>query len=179
MDLTDENVEKWFNAYFEQVNNSQGPIERAVNLRKYFTPDFMFHMYTPPPFFQSPLSRDKFLMLFVHPGLYEAFKLGHYVIDLKRMRVVVQFEIQFVDEVSGESFPSKQCSAHYWLELDGNKDLRIKEIKYWTESSVPDEATPLQKLWIERRVKALADFAEAFLDGRPVGENAAGPPEKK
>jgi len=37
----------------------------------------------------------------------------------------------------------------------------------------------LQKLWIERRVKALADFAEAFLDGRPVGENAAGPSEKK
>ena len=169
MDLTDENVEKWFNAYFEQVNKSQGPIERVVNLRKYFTPDFMFHMYTPPPFFQSPLSRDKFLMLFVHPGLYEAFKLCHYVIDLKRMRAVVQFEIQFVDEISGESFPPKQCSAHYRLELDENKDLKIKEIKYWTESGASGEATALPKLWIERRVEALTDFAEGFLDGRPAG----------
>ena len=167
MDLTDENVEKWFNAYFEQVNKSQGPIERVVNLRKYFTRDFMFHMYTPPPFFQSPLSRDKFLMLFVHPGLYEAFKLCHYVIDLKRMRAVVQFEIQFVDEISGESFPPKQCSAHYRLELDENKDLKIKEIKYWTESGAPGEVTALPKLWIERRGKALTDFAEGFLDGRP------------
>jgi hypothetical protein len=83
------------------------------------------------------------------------------------------------DEASRESFPSKQCSAHYRLELDGNKDLKIKEIEYWTESSVPDETSPLQKLWIERRVKALADFAEAFLDGRPVGENAASPSENK
>ena len=181
MDLTDENVEKWFNAYFEQVNKSQGPIERVVNLRKYFTPDFMFHMYTPPPFFQSPLSRDKFLMLFVHPGLHEAFKLCHYVIDLKRMRAVVQFEIQFVDEVSGESFPPKQCSAHYRLELDENKDLKIREIKYWTESSAPGETTTLPKLWIERRVEALTDFAEGFLDGRPVGgaKSEAGASEKK
>ena len=83
------------------------------------------------------------------------------------------------DEASRESFPSKQCNAHYRLELDGNKDLKIKEIKCWTQSSVPDETTPLQKPWIERRVKALADFAEAFLDERPVGENAAGPSEKK
>lgn len=168
MDMTDENVEKWFNAYFEQVNRSQGALERAVNLRKYFAPDFMFHMYTPPAFFQSPLSRDKFLMLFVHPGLHEAFRLGHYVIDLKRMRVVVQFEIQFVDEISGESYHPKQCSAHYRLELDENADLRIKEIKYWTESGDPDESAPMQKLWIERRMKALTDFAEGFLDGRPI-----------
>jgi hypothetical protein len=169
MDLTDENVAKWFDAYFEEVNNSQGPIEQAVNLRKYFTPDFMFHMYTAPPFFQSPLSRDKFLMLFVHPGLHESFRLGNYVIDLNRMRVVVQFEIQFADDVSGESFAPKQCSAHYWLELDENRDLKIKEIKYWTETSASDEAMPLQKVWIERRTKALTDFAEGFLDGRPVG----------
>jgi hypothetical protein len=120
-------------------------------------------------------------MLFVHPGLYEAFRLCHYVIDLKRMRAVVQFEIQFVDEASGESFPSKQCSAHYQLELDENKDLKIREIKYWTESSAPGETTTLPKLWIERRVEALTDFAEGFLDGRPVGgaKSEAGASEKK
>ena len=58
MELTDENVEKLFNAYFEQVNKNQGPIERVVNLRKYFTPDFMFHMYTPPSFFKFPFPRN-------------------------------------------------------------------------------------------------------------------------
>jgi len=181
MDWTDENVGKWFNAYFEQVNKSQGPIERVVNLRKYFTSDFMFHMYTPPPFFQSPLSRDKFLLLFVHPGLHEAFRLCHYVIDLKRMRAVVQFEIQFTDEASGESFPPKQCSAHYRLELNEKKDLKIKEIKYWTESGAPGESTGLPKLWIERRLEAMTEFVEGFLDGRPVGssEDKPGPSEKE
>jgi len=127
------------------------------------------------------LSRDKFLMLFVHPGLHEAFKLGHYVIDLKRMRAVVQFEIQFVDEASGESFPRKQCSAHYRLELDEHKDLKIKEIMYWTETGSPGETTALPKLWMERRAEALTDFAESFLGGRPVGgaESGAGPSEKE
>jgi len=58
------------------------------------------------------------------------------------------------------------CEAY---ELDGNNDLKIKEIKYWTEWGASDRMTPVQKLWMERRAKALAYFAEGFLDGRPIG----------
>ncbi len=167
MELSRENMEKWFDAYFEQVNGSQGSIERAVNLKKYFTPDFQFWMYTPPPFFQPPLSREKFLMLFVHPGLHEAFRLGYYVIDVDRLMAVVKFEIQFVHEASGVSFPPKQCSAHYHFALDENKDLKIKAIEYWTQSSSPGEMDPMYKLWSECREKALTDMAMDYFRTRP------------
>ena len=123
MEVNYENISGWFDAYFEDVNKNQGPLEVVVNLKKYFTSDFEFMMYTAPSFFKPPLSREELLMLFVHPGLHEKLTPQHYVVDVKQMIVVVQFQLQFTDEPSGKAFPTKQASAHYHLILDENRKL--------------------------------------------------------
>jgi len=164
MEVNYENILGWFDAYFEDVNKNQGPLEVVVNLKKYFTSDFEFMMYTAPSFFKPPLSREELLMLFVHPGLHEKLTPQHYVVDVKQMIVVVQFQLQFTDEPSGKAFPTKQASAHYHLILDENKDLMIKKIQYWTESSPPDVMAPMYALWTEYKEKALTDLAVDFIN---------------
>jgi hypothetical protein len=164
MDLTYESLSKWLDVYFEDVNKSQGAIERVVNLKKYFSPDFEFWMYTAPPFVHPPLSREELLMLFIHPGLHEGLVPQYYVIDVKRMIAVVQFEIRFVDEISGTTFPPKQASAHYHLVLDEKGDLKIKKIQYWTQSSPADVMAPMYKAWNDYKEKALADLAMKYIN---------------
>ena len=167
MEVTYENILGWFDTYFEDANKNQGPLETVVNLKKYFTSDFEFWMYTAPPFFKPPLSREGLLMLFVHPGLHEALRPQHYVVDVKQLMVVVQFELQFTDERSGKAWPPKQASAHYHLVFDENKDLKIKKIQYWTQSSPPDVTAPMYELWTEYKQKALTDLAINFINSRP------------
>ena len=167
MEVTYENILGWFDTYFEDCNKNQGPPEMVVNLKKYFTPDFEFMMYTAPPFFTPPLSREELLMLFVHPGLHEALRPQYYVVDVKRMIVVVQFELQFTDEPSGKEWQPLQASAHYHLIIDENEDLKIKKIQYWTESSPPDVTAPRYAVWAEYKEKALTDLAMDFIRKGP------------
>ena len=76
-------------------------------------------------------------------------------IDLKKMIVVVQFQLQFNDEPSGKVWPAWQASAHYYLKLDENKDLKIKKIKYFTERHDPEDAAGLMEIWHRYREEAL------------------------
>jgi hypothetical protein len=163
MEITYENVANWLDVYFDEVNRNQGPLEVAVKSKKYFSEDFEFRMYTAPGFVNAPLSRERFLILFVHPGLHERLTPQYYVIDLKQMIVVVQFEIQFTDEISGTTWPPRQASAHYDLVLDTNNDLKIRKIRYWTESSAPEETAPMTRLWTEYRENALMDMAADYI----------------
>ncbi len=167
MEVTYEKVTAWFDRYFEDVNTNQGPLETIPNLKKYFTPDFEFMMYTAPPFFTPPLSREELLMLFLHPGLHEALTPQYYVVDVKRMIVVVQFEIGFTEKPSGKVWPALQASAHYHLILDENKDLKIKKIQYWTENAPPEDFESLFKVWNDTKEKALMDLAMDFIKTKP------------
>jgi hypothetical protein len=167
VELTYEKATKWFDAYFEDVNKNQGSLEVVPNLKKHFTADFEFWMYTGRASMKRPLYRDGLLMLFVHPGLHEALKPNYYVVDVKRMIVVVQFEIRFVDQLSQKEWPPKQASAHYHLVFDENQDLKIKKIQYWTESSSPDVFVSMYNAWDEYREKALRDLAIDFINSKP------------
>ena len=82
MNPTYENIGTWLDTYFEDVNRQQGPIETIPNLRKYFTTDFEFWMYTGRASLKRPLSLDGLLVLFVHPGLHEGLVPQYYVIDV-------------------------------------------------------------------------------------------------
>jgi hypothetical protein len=86
-----------------------------------------------------------------------------YVIDLKRLIVVVQFELRFTDQTSGTAWPPKQASAHYHLVPDKDNELKIKKIQYWTESSPPDIMAPMYKLWNEYKDKALVELATNYI----------------
>jgi hypothetical protein len=164
MEVTYENILSWFDTYFEDANKNQGPLETVPNLKKYFTADFEFMMYTAPPFFTPPLSREGLLMLFVHPGLHEALRPQYYVVDVKQMIVVVQFELQFTDEPSGKEWPPLQASAHYHLILDENKNLKIKKIQYWTESAPPEDFESLFNVWNGAKDKALMEHAIEYIN---------------
>jgi hypothetical protein len=161
MEFTHETAGAWLDSYFAACNKNQGPIETVVNLRQYFTDDFEFWMYTPPAFVAVPLSREGLLMTFVHPGLHEALIPKYYVIDVRSLIAVVQFEIQFSDELTGKTWPPLQASAHYHLVLDEDKDLKIKLIKYWTQSSTVD-LQDLFDLWLRCKQKALEGLATRY-----------------
>jgi len=166
MDVTHENVTKWLDEYFEFCNSSQGTVDDVADLARYFADDFEFWMFTPPPFFTPPLSRSEFLMLFVHPGLYEAIRPQHYVIDTKAMMVVVKFEFEFVDETSGRTWPPLFASAHYQLAPGGEKELQIKRIDYWTQTT-SDDRSDLFEVWIARRQNALEESAALRWEAPP------------
>jgi hypothetical protein len=112
---------------------------------------------------ERPMSREALLMTMVHPGLHEELAPREYIVDVKRMVVVVQFQLQFNDEPSGKVWPSRQASAHYHFMLDENKNLKIKKIQYWTEVGPPDEGPPMMELWRNYRDKALGDMAINWL----------------
>lgn len=162
MEITHESLVKWFKDYFSDVDRNQGRIETIRNLKKYFTSDLEFVMYTPPASSTTtPRSRDSLLMSFVHPGLQESLTPRYYVVDLKEMRVVVQFEIVFSDQPSGKKWPPIQASAHYHLRADEEEGLKIDRIHYWTEPIPAD----MMEVWAERRREALTAHALAYITG--------------
>ena len=162
-----ESIAKWLDVYFEDVNKQQGPIETVPNLKKYFAPDLQFCMYTGRLSLEGPLSRDRLLISFIHPGLHEEIVPQYYAIDERRMIAVVQFEVCFVDEISGKTWPPKQASAHYHLAVEENGELKIKKIQYWTETFPPDIFESLYAGWDSYKNKALADMAVNYLANQP------------
>ncbi len=164
MGLTYESVLKWFDLYFEDIRKNQGDLETVPNLKKYFASDLELMMYTapsPPP--RKAMSRDALLMSFVHPGLHEDLLPRYYVVDVKQMLVVVQFEIRFSDKPSGKIWSPLQASAHYHLTVDENQDLKIRRIHYWTEA-LPED---LFEFWAKRRDEALTRHAMSYINTKP------------
>jgi hypothetical protein len=163
IELTYEMISKWFDIYFEQVRKNQGDLETVPNLRKYFASDFEFIMNTAPS--QSPgkpMSRDALLMSFVHPGLHEDILPRYYVIDIRKMIVVVQFEIRFSDEPSGKNWAPIQASAHYRLTVDEHRNLAIRKIEYWT-GALPED---IFEVWAQRRDQALTKCAMEYIKAK-------------
>ena len=159
MELTYDNIAKWFDAYYDAFNKNAGPLKTVPNMERYFAPDLEFWPYNMPDT-KQPSSREELLMTMVHPGLHEELTPLEYVIDLKRMVVVVRFQLQFNDEPSGRVWPARQASCHYHLTLDENEELRIKKIVYFTECTSPDDAASqaeMMALWKKYREQALAE----------------------
>jgi hypothetical protein len=159
MELTYDNIVKWFDAYFQAFNKNAGPLETVPNMEKFFAPDLQFWPYNMANT-KQPLSREELLMTMVHPGLQEELTPREYIVDLKRMVVVVQFQLQFTDEPSGRVWPAKQASTHYHITLDENKELKIKKIVYFMERRSPGEEasqTELMELWKKYREQALSE----------------------
>jgi hypothetical protein len=166
MKHTREQIAGWLDKYFEAANDKQGPVESVVELRRYFSDDFQFWMYTPPPFLTPPLSRDELLMTFVHPGIHEKLTPKYYVIDLESMVAVVQFELCFTHKESGRSWRSLQASAHYHLRVDADGEIQIGKIQYWTESHrAGDDFDSLFELWNRDTEEALLHFGTKYIRG--------------
>lgn len=159
MEISYENIVKWFDAYFRDFNKSAGPLKTVPNMEKHFAPDLEFWPYNMSGT-TKPLSREGLLRTMVHPGLHEELTPREYVIDLNRLVVVVHFQLQFTDQPSGRVWPAKQASAHYHLVLDKNKELKIKKIVYFTERAAPEEAKgqeEMMALWAKYRDKELKE----------------------
>ena len=163
MEWTYDEIAKWFEGYFEAVCKYQGNLETVPNLKKYFAADLELIMYTAP---SSPpavsMSLDELLISFVHPGLQEDIAPQYFAIDLRKMIVAVQFKIRFMDKPTGTKWPSIQASAHYHLEVDESRNLKIARIYYWTEK-LPED---LFGYWASHREKALRQCALSFINSK-------------
>ena len=159
MELTYENVVKWFDDYYEAFNRNAGPLKTVPNMEKYFAPELEFWPYNMPKTTQ-PSSREDLLRTMIHPGLHEELTPREYVVDLSRLVVVVRFMLQFNDEPSGKVWPGKEASCHYHLKQDENGDLKITKIVYFTERASDDEAAgqaEMMELWHKYREQAMAE----------------------
>jgi hypothetical protein len=154
MEITYNNIVKWFDAYFEAFNKKAGPLKTVAEMKKYFTPDLEFWAYNQPG--DRPSSVNALLLSMVHPGLHEQLTPLEYVVDLKQMIVVVQFQVQFSDQPSGQVWPPKQTSTHYFLVQDEKKELKIKKIVYFMENR-PAKESGYKELWAKYREQALAE----------------------
>jgi hypothetical protein len=159
MEWTYEKIAKWFDAYYDAFDSNAGPLETVPNMEKYFTADLEFWPYNMPGT-TAPSSREQLLMTMIHPGLHEELTPKEYVIDLKRMVVVVLFQLRFNDEPSGRVWPAKLASCHYHLTTDKNDNLKIKKIVYFTERASEDEAEAqkeMMQIWHKYREQALKE----------------------
>ena len=164
--ISREEISNWLDGYFADANGKQGAVESVAGLRKYFSDDFAFWMYTPPSSLTPPLSRDELLMTFVHPGLHEKLSPKYYAIDVSSMVAVVQFELCFTHQESGKTWRPLQASAHYHFTLDDSGAMKIAKILYWTESHHPgDDFDSLFELWNRQKEEALHEFATKRLRG--------------
>ena len=158
MEITYDNLVKWFDEYFAAFNKNAGPLETVPNMEKYFAPELEFWPYNMPDTTQ-PSSREDLLRTMIHPCLHEELTPKEYFIDLKRLVVVVKFQLQFNDEPSGKVWPAKLASCHYYLKQDENGELKITKIVYFTERASPDDAeaqAEMMALWHKYREQALA-----------------------
>ena len=162
MEINYKNVTQWFDAYFKAFNENSGLLETVPNMQKYFAPELEFWPYN-MAVAERPSSREELLMTMVHPGLHEELTPREYIVDLDRMVVVVQFQLQFNDENTGKVWPAKQASAHYHLTTDENNDLKIKKIVYFTEAGQPGESGPMMEIWKNYREKALIGLANGWI----------------
>lgn len=161
MEVTYENVLKWFKNYFDDICQYQGDLNTVPKLKKFFASELEVTMYSIPssqP--RKPMNRDALLMSFVHPGLQEDLIPRYYAIDVKQLIVFVHFEIRFSDKPSGKIWEPLQASAHYHLTVDENKDLKILKINYWTEP-LPED---LFEFWSKHRDEALKDYAMGYIN---------------
>ena len=159
MELTYDNIAKWFDEYYQAFNTCTGPLESPSRMERYFAPELEFWPYNMPGTTQ-PSSREDLLKTMIRPGLHEELTPQEYAIDLQRMVVVVRFQLQFNDEPSGRVWPPKLASCHYHLKQDDNGDLKITKIVYFTERAAPEEAeaqAEMMALWHKYRGQALAD----------------------
>jgi hypothetical protein len=168
MEITYENITGWFDDYFKAFNKNSGPIETVPNMQRFFTPDLEFWAYNMAGA-ERPSSREQLLMTMVHPGLHEELTPREYVVDLKRLVIVVQFQLQFNDAPSGKVWPAKQASAHYHMVLDKDNNLKIKKIVYFTEAGLPGESAPMMEIWRKYREQALVGLANNWIDKKAQG----------
>lgn len=137
MEFTHDNVQKWFDIYFAEFNMCNGDPEKVPNMEKYFSEDLQFISYMLNV--KRPDDRNGLLNTMVHPGLLEELKPEDVIIDEKNKAVAVILRVQFREESTGTVFPAKHNCAVYNLIEDGNSELKIRRISYFTEHRSPDE----------------------------------------
>jgi hypothetical protein len=145
MELTYDNVIKWFDAYFQAFNDNEGNPQTAENMRQYFMPDLEFYSYNMADE-EKPTGVDHLISAIEHPGFHEVFRPQYYVYDERQKILVAQLELQFTETSTGMVFPAKMASAHYHIVQDENKNLKIKKALYWVEASSPSEPRIIDKM---------------------------------
>jgi hypothetical protein len=166
MEVTRENILKWFENYFQTFNKNAGPMATVPNMQKFFTPDLEWWSFSMPGS-DKPQTRSGLLMSMVHPGLHEHLTPRYFVVDLSTLVVVVQFQLQFTDEPSKTTWPARQASAHYHLVKDDKVGFKIKKIEYWTGSAEPADVpayTNMRQLWMKYRNDELVKLANKWID---------------
>lgn len=145
MELTYDNVIKWFDDYFNAFNENEGNPETAQNMRQYFMPDLEFYSYNMPDE-EKPTGREHLISAIEHPGFHEVFRPQYYVYDERQKILVAQLHLQFTETATGTVYPAKMASAHYHIVQDDNQELKIKKVLYFVEATSPDEPRLIDRM---------------------------------
>ena len=136
MELTYESIREWMKEYFDTYNKYAQNPDTVHEMDKFFAPDMEFHPYVAAirdPEEKVECREDFYKILTGHPTCYETFEAEDTVIDDRRGVVVALLRVQVFDLKSNEVLLKKSYLPWYRLILDEDKNIKIKEIRFFWE----------------------------------------------
>lgn len=136
MKLTYDNIKKFMQDYFKAYTAYAQNPETTHRMYDYFAPDFEFIPYVAG--LERFTSRDDFLKkMSAHPSCYETIVPEDIIIDEKRQVVVVLAKADVFDKKTGKVLLSKRYLPRYYLALDKNNTIKIKQVRFFWEVLPP------------------------------------------
>jgi hypothetical protein len=138
MELTHENIMDFMKRYFVAYSTLAQNPETNHRMNEYFAPDFevTLYVYAPPT---AAINREKFLLMSAsHPGIQETITPEHIIVDDKQHMAAVLLTGEFTVENTGEII-RQTFSAHYQLGLDEEKNIKLKSLRLFGQSTAPSE----------------------------------------
>ena len=136
MELTYDSIKKFMQDYFKAYSAYAQNSETINRMYDYFAPDFEFIPYVAG--LEHFTNRDDFLnKMSSHPSSYETIVPEDIIIDEKRSVVVVLARAEVVDRKTGKVVVAKRYLPRYYLALDENNTIKIKQVRFFWEVLPP------------------------------------------
>lgn len=137
MELTYENIVKFFEDYFPAYNAYAQNPETTYHMHDYFAEDLKFNPYVDG--LEHTTSADEFLAIMSsHPSSYETIIPEDIIIDEKRAVVCVLARTEVTDRNTGQVVVRKHYLPRYQLILDENGNIKIQSLVFFWEVLPPD-----------------------------------------
>lgn len=136
MELTYDNIMKFFKEYFPAYNAYAQDPKTTYRMHDYFVPDLEFTPYVDG--LEHTTSADEFLgIMSSHPSSYETITAEDIIIDEKRAVVCVLARTEVTDRKTGKIVVRKRYLPRYQLILDEKNTIKIKSLVFFWEVLPP------------------------------------------
>ena len=154
MGMSRNSITEFMERYFSVYSTfAQDPKENH-RMAEFYSPDMVFSVYLGDIEECGP---EEFLLrVSSHPRIQETLTPGHMVIDEAQGIVAVLVHSTFVVKATGELIREMWFSAHYRLNLDEKKTLKMDHLWLFSQYARPGEKT-IYEILMEEMMKLSED----------------------